>query len=417
MIAVRPYRERALGQVVSLWERLGLVPTGLDGLTVDEAIDLIATEGTEVHVALRHGELVGVGIGGVTGPVGTIYRISGQQDAAERLFAELEARLAERGARKVIARAVADQAWHQRLVEHGFAPADGVRLYEREVPGTTAGPRAVSGLGGQMVPPGLWDQLEGMEEAKRLIERRVILPLEEPALAARHGVSTPRAIVLFGPPGTGKTTFVKGVASRLGWPFVPIEPAELREDGDESALLARTFDRLLELPSAVAFVDEVEELAAARDADRKVAPVVTTEFLRQIPRLRGSPHHLLVCATNAVGQLDPAFLRPGRFDHILPVGPPEKARASIWCRYASEITDQPIDVGALVAATDKFTSADIELAATKTAQRAFEREYAGADAGRATTEDFLSAIDETPPTLTQGMIDAFERDVAKFGRT
>lgn len=224
--------------------------------------------------------------------------------------------------------------------------------------------------------------------------------------------------MLFGPPGTGKTTFVKGVASRLRWPFVPIEPAQLREDGDESALLARTFDRLLELPSAVAFVDEVEELAAARDADRKVAPAVTTEFLRQIPRLRGSPHHLLVCATNAVSQLDPAFLRPGRLDHILPVGPPdEEARASIWRRYAGEITDQPIDVDALVAASDKFTSADIEFAATKAAQRAFEREYAGAGSGRATTEDFLAAIDETPPTLTQEMIDAFERDVTRFGRT
>lgn len=419
MIAIRAYRERDLGHVVTLWERQGLVPAGLDGLTVDEAIDLIATPDAEVHVALRHGELVGVGIGVVVGPVGTIYRVSGDdEEATDRLFDELEARLAERGARKLIARAQDGEPLQSRLLDRGFKPAEGARLYEREVRGTTAGPRAVSGLGGEMVPPGLWEQLEGMEDAKQLIERRVILPLEEPALAARHGVSTPRAIVLFGPPGTGKTTFVKGVASRLGWPFVPIEPAELREDGDESALLARTFDRLLELPSAVAFVDEVEEIAAARDAERKVAPAVTNEFLRQIPRLRESPHHLLVCATNFVGQLDPAFLRPGRFDHILPVGPPDQeARAAIWRRYAGEITDESIDVDALVAASEMFTAADIAFAASKAAQRAFEREYAGEAAGRAATEDFLAAIEETPPTLTAEMIEAFERDVAQFGRT
>src|SRR6266568_6864357 len=211
-----------------------------------------------------------------------------------------------------------------------------------------------------MINPGLWDELKGMEEAKEIIERRVILPLSESELAGRHGVVPPRAIVLFGPPGTGKTTFAKGIASRLGWPFVEILPAELAGEGAErqAKLLADAFARVLELGSAVVFVDEVEDLAATRHEERRVSPSITNEFLKQIPRLREAQRHLLACATNWVARLDPAFLRPGRFDYVLPVGPPnEQARTAIWRRYVAEITDEPIDIAALVTATELFTPA------------------------------------------------------------
>ena len=83
-----------------------------------------------------------------------------------------------------------------------------------------------------------------------------------------------------------------------------------------------------------------------------------------------------MCATNWVGRLDPAFLRPGRFDYILAVGPPDaEARAAIWQRYVDEISDEDVDISALVAATDLYTPADIEFAARKAAQLAFEREH------------------------------------------
>ena len=85
------------------------------------------------------------------------------------------------------------------------------------------------------------------------------------------------------------------------------------EGADRTAtLLAAAFDRILDLSAAVVFVDEVEDLASDRHEERRVSPSVTNEFLKQIPRLREAPEHLLVCATNWVGRLDPAFLRPGR---------------------------------------------------------------------------------------------------------
>jgi len=274
-------------------------------------------------------------------------------------------------------------------------------------------------LGGQLIGPGLWDALKGMEEAKEIIERRVILPLSELELAGRHGVVPPRAIVLFGPPGTGKTTFAKGIASRLGWPFVEVLPAELAAEGAErqAKLLADAFGRILELASAVVFVDEVEDLASTRHEERRVTPSITNEFLKQIPRLRDAPHHLLVCATNWVARLDPAFLRPGRFDYVLPVGPPNAdARRPIWRRYIEEITDEEVDLEALVRASELFTPADIEFAARKAAQRAFEREHFQRERHRARTEDFLAAIADTKPTLTAEMVSGFDDDTDRFAR-
>ena len=373
--AIRPFEPGDLPAILRLWQRAG---SG-DRSPGDSA--------TTTVVAEEDGRLVGVAVGALTASLGRTYRLAVEPDEARG--GDLAQRL---------------------LTEIGAAlPATG-----------TVVPAALADLGARLVPSGLWDQLRGLDEAKQIIERRVILPLAEPHLAARHSVSPPKAIVLFGPPGTGKTTFAKGIASRLGWPFVEIEAAELGGEGPErtAKLLAHSFERVrTELASAVVFMDEVEDLASTRGEERKVSPSVTNEFLKQIPRLRELPEHLLVCATNSVGRLDHAFLRPGRFDYVLPVGPPDgDARDAIWRRYAGEITDEAVDIGALVAATDLFTPADIEFAARQAAQRAFEREHFEGPGHRATTDEFLTAIRGTRRTLSPEIIDAFTADVGRFAR-
>jgi SpoVK/Ycf46/Vps4 family AAA+-type ATPase len=118
-----------------------------------------------------------------------------------------------------------------------------------------------------------------------------------------------------------------------------------------------------------------------------------------------------------VSRLDAAFLRPGRFDYVLPVGPPDaEARRAIWSRYVEEITDVDFELDALVASSELFTPADIEFAARKAAQGAFEREHFEGATHRATEQDFLTAIRSTRPSLTEKVLRSFEQDVDQFAR-
>lgn len=422
-IAIRPYLARDLGEILQLWERTGSLPQGADGLSVDQAVDLLTSERSIAVVAEDDRGLLGMGLGAASGVVGWILRIVTLRDAPATgvihdLVEAIESRLAEDGVRHIFIVAANEASAMDEMRACGYDEAAGA-LLEKEVPGSIVAPSRLTELGGRMLDPGLWDELKGIDEAKEIIERRVILPLANPELAARHAVAPPRAVVLFGPPGTGKTTFAKGIASRLEWPFIEIQPSELAGEGAErqAKVLAGTFDRILDLPSAVVFADEVEDLASMRTEDRKVNPSVTNEFLKQIPRLRDVPHHLLVCATNWIARLDPAFMRPGRFDYVLPVGPPDAdAREAIWARYVGDITDEQVRLDALVDASELFTPADIEFAARKAAQRAFEQEVFEGTSSRATTEDFLWAIERTRPTLSKEIVDGFNKEARRFGR-
>lgn len=421
-VIIRPYRSQDLGRVLKLWQN-GSSASGDDGLAMDEAVDLMNSDDAVALVAEEvHGEIVGMTIGAVSAVTGWIYRLSvlpeTPSDVAQQLVERLEARLAEHGARRLAMLLPHGSEHRENLERRGYQASERTYL-TRELVGAVAAPTALEDVGGRMIDVGLWDDLKGMEEAKRLIERRIILPLVQPELASRHAVTPPKAILIFGPPGTGKTSFAKAVASRLDWPFVEVQPGELAGEGPDrqAKMLADTFDRVLDLPSAVVFVDEVEDLASIRQEERKVRPSVTNEFLKQIPRMRDTSRHLLVCATNFVGLLDPALLRPGRFNYIVPIGPPDtEARSALWERYVADITDHDVDVAALVEATELFTPADMEFAARQAAHQAFERaHFEGADHG-ATTQDFLAAIDATTPTLTDQMVDGFRNDAAKFTR-
>lgn len=178
---------------------------------------------------------------------------------------------------------------------------------------------------------------------------------------------------------------------------------------------------MAELDELVLFIDEVEEIATARAGASTAELGVTNELLKLIPAFRQHDSRLLVCATNAVHSLDSAFLRPGRFDYVIPVGPPDQpARRAVWRRYLGPTiggtTNGNVDVDALVTASELFTPADIEFAARKGAQAAFEREMRDGKGLPAVTEDYLRAIGEVRPTLTAAMLAEFDRGKAEFAR-
>jgi transitional endoplasmic reticulum ATPase len=423
---VRPFEQRDLDAAVAVWTEAS---AGCQA-PVFPLADVISALAAD-HVALvaeRDGTLTGAIVARLQEDHAWILRIgvppgAQSEGVSEALLDAVVDGLAARGVRRVSALLPDGEAGAEALGAHQFTRRGGVSYHHRALTGGGGG--NVERLGGRYVGPGLLESLAGMEREKALIERRVILPLARPELASRHGVRPPRAIILFGPPGTGKTTFAKGVASRLRWPFVELFPSRLVGDGGQAGALREFFASIVEVDEAVLFIDEVEEIAATRDG-RPVTHAVTNELLKLIPVFRERPRHLLICATNAIHRLDSAFLRPGRFDYVLPVGPPdEAARAAIWRNYVAQITDDDVDIDRLVEATQLFTPADIDFAARKAAQAAFERDVFGdgstasglsPGSARATVDDFLRAIADTRPTLTGALVHEFETDIETFAR-
>ncbi|MEU1465411.1 GNAT family N-acetyltransferase [Streptomyces sp. NPDC005727] len=420
---LRDYHDDDLDQAIQIWDQ----SRGADEDRVFPVSEVMAAakSGQTAVVAVVGDELVGMAVAQSYARRGWILLVALASRWRERgigsaLVAELERRLRAAGVRHISALLPAHAAGTKALANSGYQSRDDLTYYEKLEPPGAADADVLAALGGRMLPEGLWDAMAGMEREKQVIERRVVLPLTEPVLADRYGVVPPKAVMLFGPPGTGKTSFAKAVASRLGWPFVELFPSRLAADTGEglAAALREVFAELAELDSVVLFIDEVEEIAAVRSG-KAVDPGhgVTNELLKLIPVFREHDARLLACATNSVRSLDPAFLRPGRFDYVIPIGPPDPtARSAIWARYLRAAATDAVDLARLVEASKLFTPADIEYAARKGAQAAFEREVTRRESGPATTDDYLTAIADTRPTLTARAIEEFTEDIDKHSR-
>src|SRR5271169_6643554 len=421
---VRDFHADDLDAAVRLWDN----PAASSEAPAFSLSDLIAAVRSHepAVVAVVGEELVGVAVAAVGGDRAWVMRISlagawRHLGIGSAMLGELERRLVAAGVHRIHCLLGGGSEIGALALEHaGYSARQEMVFYERLEPVDPGSAGVLGQLGGRMIRAGAWEQLGGMAREKELIERRVILPLAQPQLAERLGLVPPRAIVLFGPPGTGKTTFAKGVAARLGWPFVELFPSRLAGDSPAglAAALRESFALVAELDKVVLFIDEVEEIAGLRQPrTASAAQGVTNEMLKLIPPFREKDDRLLVCATNSVRALDTAFLRHGRFDYVLPVGPPdEDARRAIWDRYLRAIPHRELDMAAVVAQSMLFTPADIEFAARRTAQLVFERVLFEHQEELAATADVLRGIAETRRTLTQQMVKDFEQDITDFAR-
>ena len=379
-------------------------------------------------IAFDGDQLIGAAVGRVAHEQGWVVLLVVSSDRqgqgiGGRLLGELEIDMASSGITKV-SMLVADDGKSGVLEKVGFTALKNLKYFEREVSISEQEREILKDLGGRLLARDLWSKIAGMKAEKELLERRLVLPLSDAGLAEAFGVEPPRAIVLFGPPGTGKTTFAKAVASRLDWPFVEIFPSRLA--GDPAGLAAglrETFNTVNDLENVVVFIDEVEEIASKRKGDPP-SPTqgVTNELLKLIPNFREKPGRLLVCATNYIRALDDAFLRHGRFDYVIPIGlPDDEARRSIWSRYIPAAALDAIDIAALVQRTEGFSPADIEYAARKASQRAleqsvFESDVVTKESSTTATHHYLWAIDNTRRTVSDEVIAEFEQDIEAIGR-
>ena len=421
---VRDFHDDDLDAIVRLWEN---AHRGDEAPVYSLAEVIASCQADHAVVALQGNRLIGTAVGRAAHAQGWIVFfevVPGPyaEQASAALLDALERRMAPLGLGKLSILVAENDDPVAALTANGFGVLHSVRYLERQMPVQRRELDLLKEVGGRILPRHLWRAVSGMRREKDLLEERLVTPLARPDLADRFGVVPPRAVMLFGPPGTGKTTFAKAVASRLDWPFVELFPSRLADGpGGLAGALRSTFETIGELEHAVVFIDEVEEIASRRGGTPP-SPTqgVTNELLKLVAEFRESEGRLLICATNFVRALDAAFLRHGRFDYVLPIGLPDgEARTAIWNRYVPADSVATIDVAALAEASDGFTPADIEYAARRASQEALARALRAGDAGDSeslTTADYLRALAATRATVSDTDVEGFLADINTYAR-
>lgn len=365
-------------------------------------------------VALCAGQLVGAVVARVSGSDAHLMALALHPQwrnlgIGSALLRELDQGIIHHGAHRLLALVEPGQVGEVAFANQGFTRLDGLHLYIRAASMVPEELAIVERYGGHVPPPGLWDSMKGFSSTKRLLERRIVDPLSHVDLADRLGLVPPAAVMLFGPPGTGKTSFARAVASRLSWSFVELHPSLLGQGAQAAVSLRDALDELRHVDRLVCFIDEADEIASAR-AERPESQPIVNELLKAIPAFKSRPGRLMIMATNSIAAIDPAMLRPGRFDLIIPVGAPDPAgRAELAVEFLPAC--DPEDVARR---TEGFTPADFALAAQRV-QLAFERALSGGDA-TVTVDDCLAAIAATRPSVNADATRDFELEDSTFAR-
>ena len=217
------------------------------------------------------------------------------------------------------------------------------------------------------VPDVEWEEVGGLEPVKREIREAVEWPLKYAELFARAGIRPAKGILLHGPPGTGKTLLAKAVASQSGVNFISVKgPALLSKYvGESERGLREVFKKARQAAPCILFFDEIDALAPTRSADAgdsHVSERVISQLLTEMDGVEELKGVLVIAATNRRDMLDPALLRPGRFDLLLEVPPPDPdGRAKIFAVHLKGKPVSPdVDLSELARRTDGLTGADIE---------------------------------------------------------
>ncbi len=217
------------------------------------------------------------------------------------------------------------------------------------------------------VPNVSWDDVGGLEEAKRGLREGIELPLKHPDAFRRIGIRPAKGFLLYGPPGTGKTLLAKAVARESEANFIATKSSDLLSKwyGESEQQVSRLFARARQVAPTVMFFDEIDSLAPQRGGglgEPAVTERVVNTFLAEMDGLEEMQGLVVIGATNRPALLDPALLRPGRFDELVYVPVPDRdARLRILRIHTEEMPlASDVNLEALVDRTNGYTGADLE---------------------------------------------------------
>jgi len=259
-----------------------------------------------------------------------------------------------------------------------------------------------------------WSDVAGLDDVKNALLEAIKLPLLHEEMMKEFKVKPSKGILLFGPPGTGKTLIVKAASNELDASFQSLSGAEIMKKGYTQAVtvVRETFNRARENTPAILFVDEIETFAPARGEGPSG---IVGQFLTEMDGLKGMKGVVIIAATNKPALLDTAILRPGRFDKIFYIPPPDKkGRAEIFKIHLGKKFSTGIDLKKAAELSPGFSGADIAAICQEAKMNALRAKLAGKPV---VVDDAMiaSIIKKRRPSVTMNMLKEYERFLESYG--
>ena len=255
-----------------------------------------------------------------------------------------------------------------------------------------------------------WDDVGGLEDIKRKLKEAVELPLKKPEIFNKFGIRPPRGILLYGPPGTGKTLLAKAVATESDANFILVKGPELLSKwvGESEKAVREVFKKARQVSPTIIFFDEIDSLTPRRGMtnDSGVTEKVVNQILTEMDGLEELHDVVVIAATNRPDIVDPALLRPGRFDRMIYTSVPnEKERVKIFEVHTKGMPlAKDVKLSKLAKKTIDYVGADIEAVCREAAMAAIRRK--GKDVNM---KDFEKAFKEVGPSVNKEMEDAYKK--------
>ncbi|MGF3522552.1 MAG: CDC48 family AAA ATPase [Candidatus Bathyarchaeia archaeon] len=249
-----------------------------------------------------------------------------------------------------------------------------------------------------------WSDIGGLESVKQHLREAVEWPMKQPEIFKRLGIKPPKGILLYGPPGCGKTLLARAVATESDANFISIKGPEVFSKwvGESEKAIREVFRKARMAAPAVIFFDELDSLTPQRGSatgDSGVSERVISQLLTEMDGILSLQ---VIAATNRPNLIDPAILRPGRFDRLIYVPEPdEQSRLQILKLYTSNMPlSKDVDLNQIVLATKYYSGADLENLCREAAMHALRRDI---KATEVSMKDFQDALKEVGPSVTPDM--------------
>ncbi len=259
------------------------------------------------------------------------------------------------------------------------------------------------------VPNVKWEDVGGLEDVKQELREAVELPIKNPDKFKNMGIRPPKGILLYGPPGTGKTLLAKAVATESEMNFISIKGPEVLSKwvGESEKAIREIFKKAKQSAPAIVFLDEIDSIAPRRGyySDSGVTERIVNQLLTSMDGIENMEGIVIIGSTNRPDIIDPALLRPGRFDRLVYIPPPDKeTRFKILQVHTRKmpIADD-VDLKKIADRLENYVGADIENICREAGMFAIRD-----NRDKVTMKDFEKAIEKIPPSMNEESIKYYD---------